>query len=149
MALYHSRAAALMTGMVAACFGLGVAHAATIFAQEQDLPFPLAHMIRVGDRLNLPLPPHAPGTAAKSFKQVSPEQAGAAVTASIEAKFVQATGSADNLLTKKAARASGWGWAADHFAEIDRQSKGKVSLNDVLDYVNQRSSLTLPRVSAD
>ena len=41
------------------------------------------------------------------------------------------------------ALASGWGWAASHFSEIDRQNKGAVSFDDVLDYVNGHSPMVL------
>ena len=139
---------ALIVGMVLACFSLEAAQAASPMAEHQVSPFSSAYMIRVGDRLNLPLSPHTPGTA-QIQTPVSPTQAGANVAAGVEAKFAQAAGSANNLLTRQAALASGWGWAADHFSEIDRQNKGKVSLNDVLDYINQRSSLALPRARTD
>jgi|GEM_PF-4917614 len=148
MARYDFCFAALMAGVALAGFGLEVVQAAPIAAEQEHLPFPPARIVRVGDRLNLPMSPPTPGTATRR-ERVSPEQAGAAVAASIQARFTQATGSPDSLLTRQAALASGWGWAADHFAEIDRQNKGKVSLNDVLDYVNRRSSLTVPRVRAD
>lgn len=138
----------LAAGVTLFCLGMSLSRADTSTAEYMASTFSSANLLRVGDRLNLPRSPVTPGTS-RAHAPVSEAQAGAAVTAGIAAKFAQAAGSTNNLLTKKAALASGWGWAADHFSQIDRQNKGKVSLNDVLDYINRRSSLTLPRMQSD
>ncbi len=105
-------------------------------------------LIRVGDKLIRPHFPLPKDARPASVQAQTLSQTSTAITTHLTDHFVKATGSQSNLLTKQQAKASGWGWAADHFADIDKQNKGSVSLDDVLGYVRQTSNMALPHAAA-
>ncbi|MFC2255050.1 hypothetical protein ACETRX_36170 [Labrys portucalensis] len=90
----------------------------------------------------LQLPPSLPG--APPPKPKTPAETQAAVIARLQQRFDMATGGR-GVLTQREARESGWGWAADHFGEIDRQNRGIVNLDDVMNYIERTSQTRLPR----
>ncbi|MGS0897143.1 hypothetical protein ACVBGC_32100 [Burkholderia stagnalis] len=132
----------LASAAVVLASGSSPVHAAQL--ELQDLAGPQdAVFVKVGDRVDRPaLPPGAKPTPAPTLAQTSN-----AITAHVTAHFIKAAGAPDKRLTKQEAQASGWGWAADHFDDIDGQKKGSVSLDDVLGYISRTSHMALPRTS--
>jgi hypothetical protein len=135
-----------VAGVAITCFGSSMTQAAPLMTEQQLPSFASANIVRVGDRLiNRPI--RAPG-ARQTQAPVTQAQNAAAVSAALQTKYAEAAGSAGNALTKQAALAHGWGWAADHFAEIDTANKGTVSLGDVLNYASSKSGMALPHPAA-
>ncbi|MEQ5838512.1 hypothetical protein N0A02_03555 [Paraburkholderia acidicola] len=89
--------------------------------------------VRVGEHLDR-VPPPAPGTPS-----LTPDLTQSTIVGHLKTLFDKAANPSTHLMTKQGALASGWGWAASHFGEIDRQNKGAVSFDDVLDYLNGHS----------
>ncbi|MFL9871921.1 hypothetical protein [Paraburkholderia megapolitana] len=90
--------------------------------------------VRVGERLDR-VPPPAPGTPS-----LTPDLTQSTIVSHLQTLFDKAANPSTHLMTKQGALSSGWGWAASHFGEIDRQNKGAVSFGDVLDYLNGHSN---------
>jgi hypothetical protein len=98
-------------------------------------------VILIGERFGRPPPP----PAGYSARPVTPDTTANAIAADLKARFEKATGASGSLLTKHAARTSGWGWAADHFDAIDLGKRGAISFDDILAYVEKTSKVALPR----
>lgn len=72
------------------------------------------------------------------------KEAGATIMADLKKQFDAAADPSTHLLTKSRALASNWGWAADHFSEMDVQHVGAIRLEDVERYVKRRAAIRLP-----
>jgi hypothetical protein len=131
---------ALFSSFLTAAFGFDTAQATVPLASWRPaVPAP-ADVIRVGERFDRkPLPKGVEPT------QRTPDVSTNAIVTNLVTEFEKAAGSANHVLTKQAAVDSGWGWGADHFDAIDRQKRGAVSLDDVLNYVSQTARIALPR----
>ncbi len=147
MTIHKLFVSTLVAGTAIICFGSSGSQAAPLMMEHQLPSFASADIVRVGDRL-IDRPRVRAMGAGRAQAPVSQAQNAAAVSAALQTKFAQAAGSSDNVLTKQAALAHGWGWAADHFAEIDTANKGAVSLSDVLNYASNRSGVALPHPAA-
>ena len=64
-------------------------------------------------------------------------------------RFTAATGGDVNgMLSQQQAKAAGWGFVSDHFAEIDQSGSGYVRLDDVLRFQSQRTPQQVMRMKA-
>jgi hypothetical protein len=89
-----------------------------------------------GDRIDKrPLPP---GTVV-----VKPDAASiqATIDTRLRDKFDAAAGKSNHLLTAQQSIDAGWGFLADHFAEIDRNHDGYLNLTEVETFFNARSAI--------
>ncbi|MGH6860125.1 MAG: hypothetical protein ACRECY_07710 [Phyllobacterium sp.] len=57
----------------------------------------------------------------------------------LKANFDRAAGPGSNLLTAAAARRANWGFISDHFAEIDHDKDGFVTLSEVTAFMDARA----------
>lgn len=96
-------------------------------------------MISVGDRLE-----DLPSSAGPNLPRLTEKEAGNSITANLRKRFDAAADPSTHLMTKDAASRTGWGWAVDHFADMDPQGKGAIRFEDVLRYVGRRSVVKLP-----
>ncbi|KVN29493.1 hypothetical protein WJ63_09190 [Burkholderia pyrrocinia] len=72
------------------------------------------------------------------------KEAGDAIMVNLKKQFDAAANPSTRLLTKDDAVKSGWGWAADHFSEMDTQHKGAIRFEDIARYVRHRAAIRLP-----
>lgn len=130
---------ALMIELIAsgAAWGAGAVSHAGIGMDGSPESMPA--FVRIGERFGGP--PVTYGT------QMRPSSAdvGNAIARDLKARFDAAADPSTHLLTKAAANRQGWGWATDHFDDIDQQKKGAVSFNDMLRYLNRQSVVPLPK----
>jgi hypothetical protein len=70
--------------------------------------------------------------------------AGDAILVKLQKQFDAAADPSTHLLTKDGALKIGWGWAADHFSEMDTQHKGVIRFEEVSRYVRHRTTIRLP-----
>ncbi|WP_155623657.1 hypothetical protein [Burkholderia territorii] len=94
--------------------------------------------IRVGAKFSRP--PVAPDSAPPATTKSNVADA---ITTDLKAKFKAAADPTTHLLTKEGANKTGWGWAVDHFDEIDKERKGAVRYEDVIRYLNRRPVVPL------
>ncbi|WP_155628475.1 hypothetical protein [Burkholderia territorii] len=94
--------------------------------------------VRVGEKFSRP--PIAPDSAPPATTKSNVADA---ITTDLKAKFKAAADPATHLLTKEGANKTGWGWAVDHFDEIDTERKGAVRYEDVIRYLNRRPVVPL------
>lgn len=66
----------------------------------------------------------------------------------LRAKFDAAATNSNHLLTAQAASDASWGFVADHFAEIDRNSDGYASFDEVETFFDARSPIAAVRAKA-
>ncbi|MGH6860123.1 MAG: hypothetical protein ACRECY_07700 [Phyllobacterium sp.] len=71
----------------------------------------------------------------------SEESVQATVDLLLRQRFEAAGGAATGFITPQAAKDTGWGVIADHFAEIDRNGDARASLEEVTDFFDARSPL--------
>lgn len=102
-------------------------------------------LLQVGERLGFP-PRDPPGTVRP---KLTPDSLQADVDRQLKTRFESAAGSSKGLLTKVGATNAGWGFIADHFAEIDRDSDGYISFADVSRFMKPRSPLAKKTVKPD
>ncbi|MBU9646068.1 hypothetical protein KTF36_29855 [Burkholderia gladioli] len=108
--------------------------------------FSLANVAMANGYDDLPKPPPPPGGWAQPEKQ-SERSVTADVDRQVTERFTAANGGdANGTLSKQQAKAAGWGLVSDHFSEIDRAGSGYVRLNDVLDFMSQRSPQRVMRM---
>ena len=81
---------------------------------------------------------------AKRLPSSQPPASGAALheqaLRKLQRQFEAATPPQSSTLTKEEARQAGLGYIADHFEQIDRQGHGKVSFEEVKQYMKQRGA---------
>ncbi|PRD49701.1 EF-hand domain-containing protein [Phyllobacterium myrsinacearum] len=65
----------------------------------------------------------------------------------LRAKF-DAVASSNHLLTAQAAGNAGWGFIAEHFAQIDKDRDGYITFDDVQTFLDARSPLPAARARA-
>ncbi|MFT0175047.1 hypothetical protein ACLKMY_40380 [Paraburkholderia mimosarum] len=95
---------------------------------------------------DLPVPPPPPEGWVPP-----PRQSENSVTRNVESqirqRFTAATGGNPNgLLSQQQAKAAGWGFVSDHFSEIDRAGTGYVRLDDVLQFMSERTPQRIMRM---
>jgi hypothetical protein len=90
-----------------------------------------------GDRLSFP-PPLPPGKVVPKMTMIGVQQE---LNKRLKSRFDAAAG-LDGKLTEQKARAAGWGFVADHFADIDKSGEGSVGLVQIQNYMGVRSPLT-------
>jgi hypothetical protein len=100
-------------------------------------------LLRVSEELGTP-PPDAPGVTPP---EITPENMQRLFDADLRDRFDSATG-ANGILTAQAANDAGWGFAADHFTEIDRDHDGYATFSEVQTFFDARSPLPAARVRA-
>ncbi len=64
-----------------------------------------------------------------------------AVDRKLRHKFDAAARSTNNLLSVQGAKDAGWGFLADHFAEIDSRRDGYLTFDEVQTFLDARSPL--------
>lgn len=124
--------------MVGAMFGVGGAHGTPAWSENH---LSEAHIVQIADRFGLPPGYVSPGG---SKEPLTAKEAGDNIVSGLKKRFDSAADPSSHLLTKSSALANGWGWAADHFQEIDRQGKGAVRFEDVLHFLGRRAAVRLP-----
>ncbi len=100
----------------------------------------MAGVANAGDRLDKrPLPPGA--------ATVKPDAASiqASIDKQLRQKFDAAAGKSNHLLTAQQSVDAGWGFLADHFAEIDRDHDGYLNFTEVENFFNARSPIKMER----
>ncbi|WP_288194928.1 EF-hand domain-containing protein [uncultured Phyllobacterium sp.] len=65
----------------------------------------------------------------------------------LRAKF-DAAAKSNHLLTAQAASAAGWGFIAEHFAQIDKDQDGYLTFDDVQTFFDARSPMPAARTRA-
>jgi hypothetical protein len=89
------------------------------------------------------LDPWVPPALRKQQRDVEPPAEGAALRAQVEAKLKSSFDAAarphGGTLTREQARASGFGFIANHFDAIDRRAAGQVTFEDYRDFLRSRS----------
>ena len=88
-----------------------------------------------GEQLGFP-PPDPPGTIRPELNEANVARD---VDTQLRQRFEIAAGHSNHLLTASQANAAGWGFIADHFAEIDRDRDGYVNFSDISDFMSARS----------
>jgi len=89
-------------------------------------------------------PPDPAGTV---YPEMTPEFVQQKVDEQIRAQFEQAAGPSAYVLSAEQAKTSGWGFVADHFAEIDQDRDGYVSLSDISRFLSSRTPQNLLRAA--
>ncbi|MBZ9600893.1 hypothetical protein [Phyllobacterium chamaecytisi] len=100
----------------------------------------MAGSVHAGDRIWDPEP------GAKTQKQDA-RSIQKQLDGELRAKF-DAAAKSRHLLTAQAANDAGWGFAADHFTEIDRDHDGYASFDEVQAFFDGRSPLPAARARA-
>ncbi|MBB3235528.1 hypothetical protein [Phyllobacterium endophyticum] len=72
----------------------------------------------------------------------------AAVDQKLQRKFDDAVRTTNNHLTVQGAKDAGWGVIVDHYAEIDRDSDGYLTFDEVQTFFDARSPLPAARARA-
>ncbi|ATU90717.1 hypothetical protein [Phyllobacterium zundukense] len=94
-------------------------------------------IVKAKDRMGFP-PPDPAGTVSTPLTRESVQ---AEMDAELKAKFDEATKHSNQMLTEKGAVDAGWGFLADHFAEIDRDRDGYLRFEEVSVFMDARSPL--------
>ncbi|MCO4316998.1 EF-hand domain-containing protein [Phyllobacterium sp. 21LDTY02-6] len=89
-------------------------------------------------------PPDPVGTV---YPEMTPELVQKKVEEQIRAQFEKAAGPSGYLIDAQQAQASGWGFVVDHFAQIDKNGDGSVSLSDISNFLSARTPQALMRAA--
>lgn len=88
--------------------------------------------------------PWLPPAVRASATAPAPQTRGAALQAQVLAKLERQFQAADTqrrgALTLDEARRAGWGFAVDNFAELDREGRGEIRLQDVQRMARERTA---------
>jgi hypothetical protein len=90
----------------------------------------------VGEKMGYP--PMTPDDA--KLEPVNEEAVQKDVDAQLKAKFEAAARHSNQMLTAQGAIDAGWGFIADHFAEIDKNRDGSATFGEVSAFMQARSS---------
>jgi hypothetical protein len=98
--------------------------------------------VNAGDRVIFP--PVHPGIAPPPLTEETVQKG---IDASTEARFkaIAAAGASQKVITTEQAKGAGWGFVDDHFAQIDKNGDGFVSLGDISRFLGARSPLKTTR----
>lgn len=87
--------------------------------------------------------------AARAKAEPAPQTRGAALQAQVMAKlerqFQAADASGRGALSLAEARRAGWGFAVDNFAELDREGRGEIRLQDLQRLARERAERAAAR----
>lgn len=99
----------------------------------------VTHAGYAGERFGRP-----PVSSSAPRAPLTEKEAGEAIMADLKKQYDAAADPQTRLLTKESAAKSGWGWAVDHFSEMDVQRKGAIRFEDVSRYIKRRAAIRLP-----
>ncbi len=94
-------------------------------------------IVKAKDRMAFP-PPDPAGTVSTPLTRESVQ---AEMDAELKAKFEEAAKHSNQMLTIQGTKDAGWGFLADHFAEIDKDRDGYLRFEEVSTFMNARSPL--------
>lgn len=121
--------AAILTGIFQAQAGVIAAPVLANHPSDQII-------LKIGERLFFP-PRDPSGTAGPKLTEEAMQKA---VDERLKSRFEAASGSSSKL-TAQQAKDAGWGFIADHFAEIDRDRTGFITFSDISRYMAVRSPI--------
>ncbi|MEQ5844258.1 hypothetical protein N0A02_32860 (plasmid) [Paraburkholderia acidicola] len=94
-----------------------------------------AGLVKVGERLVRP--PIALGNPSSDEERHTPAEINNEIEVDLKRRFAQAAEPSGQVMTKAGARRAAWGWAVDHFDEIDQQKKGAVRYEDIARFLSR------------
>jgi len=100
--------------------------------------------VSAGERLGFP-PPDPPGTVREPLTQQSLQKE---VDNDLRQRFEEAAGHSNHLLTAQGAKDAGWGFMADHFAEIDDNRDGYLQFSEISGFMTARSPVVKSKSKA-